>query len=124
MDEGVTAAATAVLNAASNPDQALRAYQGEMERVLAENSDPQVANDLLHRSVLAALDSRTATTFAALERAVDGRMYSASFAGSSLRMGLSGATEPWCTESVDQALLLLLEMKGLTHLWLSNYCSG
>jgi hypothetical protein len=114
-DRALTAAATAVLRTPSDPDGALRAYQGEIERVLSENRDPEAAARLLQLSALSGLDAQTADAFAALEKTVDGGVYSASFASTRSKRGEAGLSTPLCTENVDQARTVVYFVNGVAN---------
>jgi hypothetical protein len=113
IDSALTAAAAAVLKSPDNPDQALRAYQGEVERVLAQNNSPEATADLLELSTLSSLDAQTAGAMSALARTVDGRVFSASFATSSSRRGGVGLSAPLCNEDVDQARTIIYFVNGV-----------
>jgi len=112
-DPAVTAAVAAVLSAPNNPDAALLAYQGEVERVLDQSSDLAAGMNLLHRSSLASLDAQTAGAFAALEAAVDGRVYSTAFATARSRDSAQALAAPLCTEEADQSRTVVYFVNGI-----------
>jgi uncharacterized protein YfaP (DUF2135 family) len=113
MDPAITAATATVLRSPTTPDAALRAYQGEVERVLAQNTDLKAATDLLYLSSLASLDAQTAGAFATLEASVDGRVYSTAFATAGSTNGEQGLAAPLCTGNVDEARTVVYFVNGI-----------
>jgi hypothetical protein len=112
-DPAVTAAVAAVLSAPNNPDAALLAYQGQVERVLDQSSDAEAGMDLLHVSALASLDAQTAGAFAALEAAVDGRVYSTAFATAGSKDSVHALAAPLCTGDADHARTVVYFVNGI-----------
>lgn len=112
-DPALTAAAAAVLRSPDNPDQALRAYQGEVERVLAQSSSLGAATELLELSTLSSLDEQSANAMSTLAMAVDGHVFSASFATSGSQRGQVGLSTPLCNENVDRARTIVYFINGV-----------